>query len=221
MNLGRPLILGSTSPRRQFLMKEMGFNFRVQKPDADETFADDMPVERVPIYLATKKAASLRPQDDAVVLTADTVVIIDNKILNKPSDRDEAIAMLIALAGRTHIVITAACISSNGKTDVFDVRTAVTFRSLHTREIERYVDEFRPFDKAGAYGAQECLPIGLNPCSDEEVDFLKSIGKSDLAEKTMRNSSTSGVVIIEKIDGSYFNVMGLPIHKVYERIVHF
>jgi len=202
-------------------MKEIGFEFVTQKPDADESFPVDMPVEHVPIYLAKKKADSLRLPDESVVLTADTVVIIDGKILNKPADRGEAIGMLKSLVGRKHLVITGACLRSAYKTDAFDVRTGVTFKPVHIGEIEQYVDEFKPFDKAGAYGAQECLPVGLNPCSDEEINFLTRIGKSYLVEKSKRTSSTRGVVVIDKIDGSYFNVMGLPIHKVYERILQF
>jgi septum formation protein len=221
MHVHRPLILGSTSPRRQFLMKEIGFEFKVQKPDADESFPAEMRAVEVPKYLAEKKATSLVPNDNSIVLTADTVVVIDTIILNKPASREEAIAMLKSLAGRKHTVITAVCLCSKTKMEVFDISTSVTFRSLHTDDIEKYVDEFKPFDKAGAYGAQECLPVGLNPCSDEEVDFLASIGKSGLAEKSVRSVSTKGTVIIEKIDGSYFNVMGLPIHKVYDRIVRF
>lgn len=163
-------------------MKEAGFNFTVEKPNVDESFPADMPVEQVAKYLASKKAEYFRPQiHDEVIVTADTVVIIDNKILNKPLDRVEAIAMLTLLSGKMHLVMTGVCILSKAKEESFDDTTEVTFKKLSHAEIEFYVDHYKPYDKAGAYGAQDWI----------------------------------GMIAIEKITGSYFNVMGLPIHKVY------
>ncbi len=188
MEFKRPLILASTSPRRQFLMKEAGFQFRIEKPDSDESFPDTMPVEKVPSFLASKKATTFKDKlKDEIVIASDTVVIINNKILNKPADRKEAIAMLTELSGNTHTVITAVCLLSKEKMDLFDDRTEVTFSKLSLEEIEYYVDNFKPFDKAGAYGAQDWL----------------------------------GMIGIEKIDGSYFTVMGLPMHKVYQHLMRF
>ncbi len=185
MNFTRPLILGSSSPRRQFLMREAGFTFSVEKPDVDEDFPHDLPVEQVAKYLATKKAEYFRSTlNDQVVVTADTVVIINNYILNKPQDRTEAISMLNVLNGKTHLVMTGVCILSAEREESFDDITEVTFKTLSQREIEFYVDNYKPFDKAGAYGAQDWI----------------------------------GMVAIEKINGSYFNVMGLPIHKVYQHL---
>ena len=183
----RPLILASSSPRRQYLMKEAGFEFSVEKPDVDESFPADMPVDQVARYLAAKKAEYFRPRiHEEIVVTADTVVILFDRILNKPLDRNEALTMLEQLSGRTHIVMTGVCIVSKEKEETFDDTTEVTFQALTKDEIEFYVDRYKPYDKAGAYGAQDWI----------------------------------GMVAIQKITGSYFNVMGLPIHKVYQHLKH-
>jgi septum formation protein len=185
MKQKRPLILASGSPRRHYLMKEAGFDFTIEKPDVDESFPEEMPVDEVARYLASKKAEHFRLRiHDEIVVTADTVVILFNKILNKPRDKKEACEMLSALSGRTHLVMTGVCILSKEKEESFDDTTAVTFQSLTQQEIEFYVDQYKPYDKAGAYGAQDWI----------------------------------GMVAIRKIEGSYFNVMGLPIHKVYEHL---
>jgi septum formation protein len=187
MTFNRPLILGSTSPRRQYLMREVGFSFTIEKPDVEESFPPDLPVEDVAKYLATKKAEYFRPSiTDQVVVTADTVVIINNYILNKPQDRLEAIEMLTVLSGKTHRVMTGVCIISAEKEESFNDTTEVTFKALTRTEIEFYVDTYKPYDKAGAYGAQDWI----------------------------------GMVAIEKIQGSYFNVMGLPIHKVHQHLMN-
>ena len=186
MNFKHPLILASSSPRRQFLMREAGYDFLVEKPDVDESFPKELPVDQVARYLASKKAEYFRTElhEEQVVLTADTVVILDNEILNKPADRKEAIEMISKLSGKTHLVVTGVCILSTEKEETFDDTTEVTFKMLSQDEIEFYVDHYKPFDKAGAYGAQDWI----------------------------------GMVAIEKIVGSYFNVMGLPMHKVYEHL---
>lgn len=189
MNFKHPLILASSSPRRQYLMKEAGFEFTIEKPEEDESFPFSMPVHEVPRYLAEKKAKSIeyKLKGNEVILTSDTVVIIDGQILNKPKDRDEAITMLSQLSGKTHTVITAVCLLSKSKVDCFDDSTKVTFKELSENEITYYVDHYKPFDKAGAYGAQDWI----------------------------------GMVGINKIDGSYFTVMGLPMHKVYTHLQQF
>lgn len=181
----RPIILASSSPRRQYLMKEAGFEFTVEKPEVDETFPKELPVDQVAKYLAAKKAEYFRPRiHDELIITADTVVVLSNKILNKPEDREEACEMLAQLSGKKHLVITGVCIISKEKEESFDDTTEVTFVNLTREEIEFYVDHYHPFDKAGAYGAQDWV----------------------------------GMVAIEKIVGSYFNVMGLPVHKVYQHL---
>jgi len=221
MNLKHPLILASSSPRRQFLLKEIGFQFFVERPGVDESFPPDMSAEKVAPFLAEKKAKVFSNRlVNEMVLTSDTVVILDRAILNKPADRKEAIAMLTALSGRTHTVITGVCLMSSDKIDSFHDRTDVTFRKLRAAEIELYVDHYKPFDKAGAYGAQECLAPGMNPCSKEEIEFLKEIKKTELIEKSISNGK-EGMAAIDKIKGSYFNVMGLPIHKVYAHLIQF
>jgi septum formation protein len=186
MMVNRSLILASSSPRRQYLMREAGFTFTVEKPGVDETFPKELPVEQVARYLALKKAEAFRLSlNDQIIVTADTVVILEQNILNKPADRPEAIAMLSRLSEKTHCVMTGVCILSAEKEVSFDDTTDVTFSLLSQQEIEYYVDHYKPYDKAGAYGAQ---------------DFI-------------------GMIAIEKIVGSYFNVMGLPIHKVYKHLV--
>lgn len=187
MQPSRPLILASSSPRRQYLMKEAGFTFTLEKPEVEEDFPAELPVDQVARYLATKKAECFRPKiHDEIIVTADTVVILNNKILNKPLHRKEAIRMLTEMSGRTHLVMTGVCIVSKEKEESFEDTTEVTFKKLTAKEIEFYVDNYKPYDKAGAYGAQDWI----------------------------------GMVAIEKIVGSYFNVMGLPIHKVYEHLVN-
>ncbi|MCD9018337.1 Maf family nucleotide pyrophosphatase [Parachryseolinea silvisoli] len=183
--LTRSIILASSSPRRQYLMKEAGFTFTVEKPDVEEDFPQDLPTEQVARYLAAKKAEYFRPRmGHEIIITADTVVILGNRILNKPQDRADAVAMLSDLSGRTHRVMTGVCILSQEREETFDDITDVTFVRLSPKEIDFYVDTYKPYDKAGAYGAQDWI----------------------------------GLVAIEKIAGSYFNVMGLPIHKVYQHL---
>ena len=185
MNFKRPLILASSSPRRQYLMREAGYEFTVEKPDVDEFFPKELPADQVARYLASKKAEFFRTEiHEQVILTADTVVILGDEILNKPADRKEAISMLTKLSGKTHLVMTGVCILSKEREESFDDTTEVTFKKLSQTEIEFYVDNFKPFDKAGAYGAQDWI----------------------------------GMTAIEKITGSYFNVMGLPMHKVYQHL---
>ncbi len=223
MNFNRPLILASSSPRRQYLMREAGFQFRVQVPDIDESFPSDMPVKAVPNYLAEKKARIFESQlEHEIVIASDTVVILRNEILNKPADRQDAIAMLNRLSGHTHTVITAVCLLAKEKVDCFEDHTEVKFNKLSLKEIEFYVDTYKPFDKAGAYGAQDCLPAGVNPCSREEINFLQHIDKLGLIDKTFTVTQAGmGMDAIEKINGSYFTVMGMPIHLVYDHLKRF
>lgn len=215
--LRRPLILASSSPRRQYLMREAGFEFYIEKPEVDEVFPQELPVEQVARYLAALKAEYFRPtMRDEIIVTADTVVILNNSILNKPANREDAISMLSALSGNTHRVMTGVSIVSEEKEESFDETTKVTFEKLSRHEIEFYIDHFQPYDKAGAYGAQDCLPTGMNPCSEEEMRFLREINREGLTGQTFtQKESSPGVPLIKKISGSYFNVMGLPVHKVF------
>lgn len=197
-------------------MKEAGFRFEVIKPDVEEDFPADMPAEDVPVFLASKKTAFFKLSGGQVVLTADTVVIVDGAILNKPTDREDAIRMLSLLQGRSHQVITGVSIVSSHEKNTFREETEVVFKPLTLQEIEYYVDHFNPFDKAGSYGAQDCLPSGMNPCSPDEIAFLEKIGKPELVTNTFtRAPGSRGIAAIAEIKGSYFNVMGLPVHRVY------
>ncbi len=169
-------------------MREAGFYFTVISPDIDESFPFEMPIQDVPRYLAEKKARVLLPSiEQEIIIASDTVVILGTTILNKPQDRKDAIQMLQLLSGNTHSVITAVCLLGVDKMDCFDDRTEVTFKKLSLQEIEFYIDTYKPYDKAGAYGAQDWL----------------------------------GMIGIEKINGSYFTVMGLPMHKLYEHLSNF
>ena len=209
MELKHPLLLASSSPRRQFLMKEAGFSFRVAKPEVDEDFPSGLPVEEVALYLAKIKAASFRDRlAGSIVLAADTVVILDDK----PRDREEARLMLMTLSGNTHTVITGVCILTADAEVTFRDVSRVTFHDLSAETIEQYIDQYQPYDKAGAYGVQDGLPPGMNPCSEEEAAFLKAIGNTGLVEKTA--GTARHTVLIRQLSGSYFNVMGLPIHRV-------
>lgn len=168
-------------------MREAGFTFTVDKPDVEESFPSTLPVTEVARYLAMKKAEYYRlTLTDQIIVTADTVVILGSKILNKPNDKAEAISMLSELSGNVHLVMTGVCVLSKEKETSFDDTTEVRFKKLTEHEIEYYVDHYKPFDKAGAYGAQDWI----------------------------------GMVAIERITGSYFNVMGLPINKVYTTLVN-
>ena len=183
LQLNKPLILASNSPRRQQLMRDAGFEFTVKVKDTNEDFSKTMPAQEVPQYLACKKAEAFRLElNNEIVLTADTIVVVDNEILNKPKDALEASQMLRKLSGRQHQVITGVCIMTQENTESFIDIADVFFRELTDLEIDYYIKTCRPFDKAGAYGVQ---------------DFI-------------------GMVGIPRMEGSYFTVMGLPVHKVYE-----
>ncbi len=189
MNFSRPLILASSSPRRKQLLQDAGFQFTVEPSTTDEKYPHNLPVDEVARYLAIKKAEFFGKQlaGPQVVLTADTVVILDDEILNKPDSPSVAVQMLLRLAGRTHKVMTGVCLVSMDREVSFDDSTWVTFAALTREEIEYYVERNLPLDKAGAYGAQDWI----------------------------------GMIGVERIDGSYFNVMGLPMHKVYQHLKAF
>lgn len=180
--LSRPLILASNSPRRQQLLKEMDFDFTVKVRPTDELFPADLPPKEVPAFLAKQKAEQFKHDiKNELILCADTVVVVDNEILNKPANADEAKAMLKKLSGRSHQVITGICLLNETETKLETDIAEVFFRQLTDNEMDYYIKNYQPFDKAGAYGIQEWI----------------------------------GMVGIERIEGSYFTVMGLPTHQVY------
>jgi septum formation protein len=177
------VILASASPRRKELMLGLGWPIEVCPSDLEEDFPSDMPLQHVPAFLAEKKAkhvAGMFPNE--VVLAADTVVIVDGEILGKPVDKLNAQKMLRQLSGKAHEVVTGVCICYQGQCETFSDLTKVYFKHLTDNEIDYYIDHYKPYDKAGAYGVQEWI----------------------------------GYVAVEKMDGSFYNVMGLPVNKVYD-----
>ncbi len=183
------IILASRSPRRQQLMREMGLKFDVIVRDYNETFPDDLRGEAIARYIAYEKAISFKGEieDNDIVITADTIVWCNNKLLGKPVDQAEAISILNEISGNTHEVITGVTLLSLKKEITFSVSTKVTFESLSAEEIQYYVEKFRPYDKAGAYGIQEWI----------------------------------GIIACSHIDGSYFNVVGLPVQRLYKELQRF
>lgn len=180
------LILASASPRRQQLMKDAGFTFEVWLKNVEEKYPQELHLENVPEYLSKVKASAFREElkADEVLITADTVVCIHDRILGKPADRKEAISMLQELSGNRHLVVTGVSVTTRTEQLSFSSRTDVFFKHLSNEEIEFYVDTYKPFDKAGAYGIQEWI----------------------------------GYIGIERIEGSFYNVMGLPIQRLYETL---
>ncbi len=181
------IILASGSPRRAQLLQSLGFSFEVRNTNTDESFSSEMSVYEVPGFLAIKKALSFKGiiSENELVITADTVVILNNSILNKPQNRDEAIQMLKSLSGTTNEVCTAVSILGTKVEKTFTDIAQVVFRELTDAEIEYYVDMHKPFDKAGAYGIQEWI----------------------------------GMIGIEKLNGSFYTVMGLPTHLLFKNLV--
>ncbi len=182
-------ILASKSPRRQHLLKELGLNFEIHTKDVDESFPSRLKAHEIPLYLSEKKAGAFDAElkDETIVITSDTIVWVENQVLNKPADRSDAVRMLQLLSGKMHEVYTGVCLRSKRKTTSFYACTKVYFKHLSMQEIEYYIDNYSPYDKAGAYGAQEWI----------------------------------GYIAVEKIEGSYFNVMGLPLKELYEQLLKF
>ena len=154
------IVLASKSPRRAQLLRDAGFNFRIHPMDVNEDFSSDMPVAEVAAYLADKKANAADldiMNENEILLTADSVVVINNQILNKPGSKEEAYEMLQLLSDKTHIVYTGVCLRNMDKKVVFSNQTNVTFGTLSDHEINYYIDKFNPMDKAGSYGIQEWI----------------------------------------------------------------
>ncbi len=179
------IILGSGSPRRKELLAGLGLHFQVLvRKGVSEDYPDSLAACDVAQYIAEEKMSAYTDLlvGDTLVITADTVVICDNKILGKPKDAADARAMLRMLGGKTHQVTTGVCIATAEKRTSFHVTTDVTFKNLTDGEINFYIDNYKPFDKAGAYGIQEWI----------------------------------GYIGVTALNGSYFNVMGLPVQRIYE-----
>ncbi|MFZ1751846.1 MAG: Maf family protein [Saprospiraceae bacterium] len=159
--MDKKIVLGSKSPRRQQLMEAAGYSFDTRTLDTDESFGAEMPALQVAEMLAHRKAEALLPtlSDDEILLTADSVVILDNTIYNKPETYEEGIQILSQLSNRTHTVATGVCIRTTTNIDSFTVITEVTFESISREEMDYYLQHFKPYDKAGAYGIQDWIGI--------------------------------------------------------------
>ena len=186
---GLKVILGSNSPRRKQLFSELDVDFEVIVKDVDENVGMPMRPEDLVMFLARKKGMAFKNEtkEGAIVITADTIVALGDKVIGKPSSLEEAADMLNLLSGKKHQVITGVAIMSDKKAESFFVRTEVCFKSLRPEEIEYYIHQFKPLDKAGSYGIQEWI----------------------------------GMIGIEYIQGSYYNVMGLPVKELYEQLLKF
>lgn len=184
------IILASNSPRRKELLDRLDIDYRVNIiPNIDESYPADLELEKVAEYLSKKKAQAYIEtlEDKDLLITADTVVLLENKIYGKPKDEQDAIQMLENLSGKTHKVTTGLCLTSVLKQVSITVESEVQFSALDRSEIEYYVSKYKPFDKAGAYGIQEWI----------------------------------GSVAVESISGSYFNIMGLPVQRLYQELKKF
>ncbi|PLW98451.1 MAG: septum formation protein Maf [Marinilabiliales bacterium] len=188
--LSYDIILASASPRRSELLKELGVRFRLLPKHIDESFDAEFPPRKVAEYLSEKKARAFSQSEiheNTIIITADTIVSIGKVILGKPANILEAKSILQQLSGNKHEVITGVTLRSIKKLKTFSVVTTVYFKELTESEMDYYIENFQPFDKAGAYGIQEWI----------------------------------GHAAIERIEGSYFNVMGLPTHRLYEELISF
>lgn len=183
------LILASQSPRRQELLADLGFDFKIRTLSVEEKYPDDLAKSEVAVFLAKLKAHAqkntLKARD--LLISADTIVLLGNEILEKPKNFEEAKIMLEKLSNSKHEVITGVCLLSNEKEVYFSDSTEVYFGKLSQNEINYYLNKYKPYDKAGSYGIQEWL----------------------------------GMIGVERIEGSYFNVMGFPVHKVYRELMKF
>jgi len=180
------IILGSKSPRRRELLKALDIDFEVKDIDIQENYPADLPVKKIPEYIAKQKADACKIflEANTILITADTIVAHNGKVFGKPKDENEAKMMLKTLANAAHEVITGVCITTLKGQKSFSDTTKVTFSDMDDAEIDYYIKKYKPFDKAGGYGIQEWI----------------------------------GFACAEKIDGSFYNVMGLPIQKIYEEL---
>ena len=153
------IILASKSPRRQFLLKELGLDFEIRTKDVDESFPKKLKGKQIALYLCKKKAEAFKHElkSNDLLITADTIVWIKNKVLNKPADYNDAVRMLKLLSGKVHTVYTGVSLTRSAKQKTFFAGTKVYFKKLTEKEIDFYVRNYKPYDKAGAYGAQEWI----------------------------------------------------------------
>lgn len=184
----KKLILASQSPRRQELLKGLNVNFEIVKIDSDESFPLNLKREQITEHISTNKAnAYLHLQENEILITADTLVWLNNEVLGKPKNYDDAFLTLQKIAGKTHEVFTSVTLKNLKKTVTFSDCTEVTFDKVSDEEIHYYLKNFKPFDKAGSYGIQDWI----------------------------------GYAKISQINGCYYNVMGLPVHKLHQELLKF
>ncbi|NJB82375.1 Maf family nucleotide pyrophosphatase [Wenyingzhuangia aestuarii] len=181
------IILGSKSPRRQQFLKELNIAFESRTVDSQEIYPHHFKAEEITEFLAEFKSNAIKLSNNELLITADTIVWSNNRALEKPQDKKEAIKMLEELSNNNHQVITSICIATTKKTKVITEKTKVYFGKLSEEEIEFYVNHYKPFDKAGSYGIQEWI----------------------------------GLIGVTKIEGSYANVVGLPVQKLYTELKNF
>jgi len=180
------LILASQSPRRKDLLRGLDLEFITRSANIDEVYPEHLKAEEIPLFLAEQKANAMRSDllSNDILITADTIVWMNSKAINKPESREEAVNILLELSDSQHSVYTAVQLTTQRQKVAFFSETKVTFSHLENDDIDYYLDKYKPFDKAGAYGIQEWI----------------------------------GYVAVEKIEGSYFNVMGFPVHQVYQKL---
>ena len=178
------VILASNSPRRQELLKKLIPKFKIQVVPIEENYPKELAKDQIAKYLSELKSAAYQPTKNELIITADTIVSIGNEVLGKPKDSNDALEMLMKLSGKSHLVTTAVSIKTTEKLITFSDTTEVTFYKLTSQEMEQYVRNCQPFDKAGSYGIQEWM----------------------------------GYFGIKKMNGDYYNVMGLPLHKLYRAL---
>lgn len=184
------IILGSNSPRRRELLAGLDLSFDVHViPGLEENYPDSLQPQEIPVFLSKQKAEAYLStlEDQVLLITADTIVWNETEVIGKPKDREDAIRMLRSLSGHKHQVVTGVCLTTTKKQETFSVVSSVRFASLTDEEIIYYVDKYKPFDKAGAYGIQEWI----------------------------------GYVGVESISGSFYNVMGLPVQRLYQELKRF
>lgn len=181
------VILASNSPRRKELLSGLGIDYEVRTlPDVDESYPESLQGADIPLYISQEKADAYRAllQPGELMITADTIVWLDGRVLGKPKDREDALQMLRDMSGRTHEEFTGVCITTTDWQRSFAAQTEVRFAQLTEEEITYYVDRYQPMDKAGSYGVQEWI----------------------------------GFIGVENISGSYFNIMGLPVQRLYREL---
>ena len=182
------VILASKSPRRKDLLTALGVDFKVkEQTNQDESYPETLQGAEIVEFLAKQKSSSFETKENELIISADTIVCVENKVLGKPNNEYEAKEMLKLLSEKTHQVFTGVCLKTKEKQRVFSVTSSVTFSSLSDEEIDFYIKNFQPFDKAGAYGIQEWI----------------------------------GFIGIQSISGSYWNVMGLPVQRLYQELKKF